>query len=66
MTQNTLGDLLAVIGGNEQLQKFYASEKCQECVGRGWKDIIAPERQKPERLLCHCIIKKARKELKDG
>ena len=64
--ENTLADLLTAIRGNEQLQKFYASRKCKECVGRGWKDIIAPERPGPERVLCHCILKKARKELKDG
>ena len=66
MIQNTLGDLLSAIGGNEQLQKFYASRKCKECIGRGWKDIITPEKQKPKRVLCHCIIKKAKEELKDG
>ncbi|SVB17767.1 uncharacterized protein METZ01_LOCUS170621, partial [marine metagenome] len=59
-------DLLTVIRGNEQLQKFYASRKCKECVGRGWKDITTPERQAPERVLCHCIVKKAKGELKDG
>ena len=66
MIQNTLVDLLTVIRGNEQLQKFYASRKCKECVGRGWKDITTPERQAPERVLCHCIVKKAKGELKDG
>ena len=64
--KNTLQDLLSAIGQNERLQEFYASKKCKECVGRGWKDIIAPDRQKSERILCHCIIKKAREELKDG
>lgn len=64
--KNTLPDLLTAIGSNEQLQKFYASRKCKECVGRGWKDIMTPERIRPERVLCHCILKKAKEELKDG
>ena len=63
--ENTLADLLTAIGDNEQLQKFYASRKCKECVGRGWKDIITPEKRR-ERVLCHCILKKAKEELKDG
>tara|TARA_Y100001949_G_C15847056_1_gene268891 strand:+ start:139 stop:381 length:243 start_codon:yes stop_codon:yes gene_type:complete len=79
--QNTLSDLLTAIGSNEQLQKFYASQKCKECLGRGWKQIVPPnplfintkdydkKKKKKDDIphsLCHCIIKKAREELKDG
>ena len=64
--KNTLADLMTAIGSNEQLQKFYASKKCKECIGRGWKDIMSPKEQTPQRVLCHCIIKKAKEELKDG
>ena len=64
--KNTLADLMTAIGSNEQLQKFYASKKCKECIWRGWKDIMSPKEQTPQRVLCHCIIKKAKEELKDG
>ena len=111
--KNTLQDLLTAIGSNERLQECYASKKCKECVGRGWKQIITPsknhipkkynklkkkqklyirnnlDKQSPSdmakylkidsdivhhfvneltknRVLCHCILKKAKEELKDG
>lgn len=59
--QNTLQSFLAAVRDNESLLKGYASKKCKECLGRGYKEMAIP-RESSSLYMCNCVVKNVKKE----
>ena len=60
----SLQELFNVIGKDKLLLKGYASNKCKECVGRGYKEVAIP-RQAPQLYMCGCVANNIKKEFKN-
>tara|TARA_Y100001938_G_C7939888_1_gene353763 strand:+ start:295 stop:501 length:207 start_codon:yes stop_codon:yes gene_type:complete len=63
--QNTLQSLMEAVRGNESLMKAYASRRCKECLGRGYKEVAVPL-DKAEIYVCPCVCKNVKKEFNNG
>ena len=62
---NILGELLKQVMENETLRKSNASNKCNDCLGRGHIEFSEPN--EPTKIyLCGCVVKKIKRELKDN
>jgi len=62
-SSNTLSSFLNSVRENETLLKYYSSNKCSDCIGRGYVEMQLPG-ESMERYCCSCVTKNVRKEFK--